>query len=243
VQTWDIRRKKLVSKNNHEHSAIYYYPGFFNTKLIVSDQIVKRQDLWITTDGWLCLKEADPIPLYFKKEEYVKEDRIEVDEGLLNKYNVQLHPALPRIRFFNQRDLGNLMNDNFIFETKVRTQFEEGTGACQFVELLIQCKDDIIGIPLSAKACIGDIDLYFCGKLVEGANADLSGFGANLNEWTKVHVETVDKLVTIYVNDKKAYSLTFPNDPTGIVGVQYRFNGVGAVKDTWFASASGRIQF
>lgn len=42
------------------------------------------------------------------------------------------------------------------------------------------------------------------------------------------------------VNNKKAYEAVFPHAPTGIVGVQYRFNGVGAVKDTWFKSKSGR---
>ena len=29
VQTWDMRRKTLVSKSNNKHSAIYFYPGFF----------------------------------------------------------------------------------------------------------------------------------------------------------------------------------------------------------------------
>jgi hypothetical protein len=125
VQTWDIRRKKLVSKSNHAHSAIYYYPGFFNTKLIVDGEIVKRQDVWITSDGWLCLQEEQPIPLYFKKEEYTKEDRIEVDEEILTKYNLSLHPNPPKIRFFNQQDMGDLMSDNFIFETKLKNEFNE----------------------------------------------------------------------------------------------------------------------
>ena len=59
VQTWDIRRKKLVSKDNHEHSAMYYYPGFFKTKLIADDQVVKTHDLFVTSDGWLCLAEQE----------------------------------------------------------------------------------------------------------------------------------------------------------------------------------------
>jgi len=42
-------------------------------------------------------------------------------------------------------------------------------------------------------------------------------------------------MAAIYVNNEKAYSLTFPNASTGITGVQYRFNGLGAVKDTKFS--------
>lgn len=236
VQTWDIRRKKLVPKDRHEHSAIYYYPGFFNTRLIADGEVVKHHELWITSDGWLCLTEKEPIPLYFKKEETIKEGVIEVDEATLKKYNLALHPDPPRIRFFNQRDLGDIMSDNFTFETTLKNPFQEGTGACQYVQILIQCKDDVIIIPLGAQTCVGDMYLYFCGSGVQSQGADLSGFGCDLNQWTTLRIESVDKHVNLFVNGKKAYALTFPNNATGVVGVQYRFNGMGAVKDTWFES-------
>ena len=239
VQTWDITRKKLVPKDKYQHSAIYYYPGFFVTKLIVDQTIVKTHDLWITSDGWLCLAEQDPMPLYFKKEECIRDGVVEVNERILKDYNLTLHPAPPKIRFFNQRNLGDIMSDNFTFETMIKNPFRDGTNACQLVQILIQCKDDIIIIPLSSRKCVGDLHLYFCGRNVESDEADLSMFGVDLMEWTKLKVEVVDRNAILYVNDRKAYSLTFPNLPTGVVGVQYRFNGVGAVKETSF-QANGR---
>jgi hypothetical protein len=240
AQTWDITRKKLVPKNKTEHSTIYYYPGYFRAKLIIDTTIVKTHDLWITSGGWLCLAEDDVVPLYFKKEECVKSDRVEVGEEILKKYNLSLHPKAPRIRIYNQGDLVDLMSDNFVFETTIKSDFNQGTNVCQPVEVLIQCKDDIIIIPFSAKPCIGDLFLAFCGAFVTSKEADLSKFGADLTQWTKLRIETVNRHATIYVNDQKAYSLTFPNTPTGIVGLQYRFNGVGAVKDTKFES-NGRV--
>jgi hypothetical protein len=243
VQTWDVTRKKLVSKKQHEHSAIYYYPGFFNTKLIADNQIVKAQDLWITSKGWLCLAEGEPVPLYFKDEECLQDSLVAVDEQVLKKYNLPLHPTPPRIRFFNQRDMGDLMSDNFTFETVIKNNFDQGTNACQPVQVLIQCKNDIIIIPLAARPCIGDMSLAFCGTFVSSKDADLSKFGANLSQWTKLRVETVNKHATLFVNGIKAYSLTFPNKPTGIVGVQIRLNGTGAVKDTWFESKGKMTRF
>jgi hypothetical protein len=241
VQTLDIRRKTLVSRNNNKHSAIYYYPGFFRTKLIVDSTVVRKHDLQIATNGWLCLAEMEPMPLYFKKEEFQKGDSIVIDQQTVKKYNLALHPTAPKIRFFNQRDLGDLMNDNFIFETTVKNEFSEGSNSCQYVEILIQCKDDIIIIPLAAKACAGDMFLYAAGKYLNSKQADLSGFGADLNQWTKLRVETKDKKMSFYVNNALASSFVFPNDPTGIVGVQYRFNGVGAARNTWFENKSGKI--
>lgn len=241
VQTWDIRRKKQVPANKSDHSAIYYYPGYFRTKLIVGEEVVQARDLWITSDGWLSLVENEPVPLYFKKEETARDNGVEIDSALLAKYNLSLYPEPPKTRFFNQRDFGDLMNDNFVFETQISNQLDGGINACQFVEVLIQCKNDIIIIGLSKQTCVGDLSLYFCGTGVSSKEADLSGFGADLNEWTKLRVETVDKLASFFVNDKKVYELSFPHDPTGIVGVQYRFNGVGAVKDTYFERGKKKI--
>jgi hypothetical protein len=238
VQTWDISRKKLVSGDGHEHSAIYYYPGYFNAKLIADGQIVKTHDLWITSDGWLCLLEEKPVPVYFKKEQCVHDSIVEVSEVMLATH--RRASETQKVRIYNQRDMGNLMSNNFTFETMLKNDFDDGTNACHYAQVLIQCKDDVIIIPMAAKSCVGDLSLYFCGAKAESKSADMSGFGCDLTQWTSLRVETVNRTATIYVNDKKAYTLTFPNKPTGIVGVQYRFNGAAAVKDTRFM-AGGKI--
>jgi hypothetical protein len=238
VQTWDITRKTLVSADKQEHSAIYYYPGFFKTKLIADGQVVKTHDLWITSAGWLCLLEEQPVPVYFKKEQCRKNGIVEVNESMLASHRHS--SAMPHVRIFNQGDFGELMDDNFTFETLVKNDYDDGANACHFAQVLIQCKNDVIIIPLAAKSCVGNLSLYFCGWHAESKSADLSGFGCDLTQWTSLQVKTVNKVATIYVNNKKACTFTFPNDPKGIVGVQYRFNGAAAVKDTRFI-AGGKV--
>ena len=240
VQTWDVSRKTLVPKDKTKHSAIYYYPGYFNTRLIVDGEVVKRHIVQITSDGWLGLVEMDDKPFYFAKKDIIKPDRIAIDEALLRANNFNLKPVTPKIRLFNQRDMGLLKNDNFEFETTLRNNYKEGSNLCQSVEVLIQCKDDIILISLTNPACVGDLKMYAAGKMFDSKFADLSGFGADLSEWTKLRVMCKDKNMRILVNNKEALKFTFPNSPTGIVGLQYRFNGVAEVKDTWFVDADGR---
>lgn len=242
VQTWDISRKKRVSKNEGSHSAIYYYPGYFRAKLLADQQIVKEHDLWITSGGWLCLAEGEPVPVYFKKEECLRNGTVMVDESVLKKYNLALHPVAPRIRLFNQGDLGNIKTDNFTFETVVKNDFSQGANACQPVQVLIQCKGDVMIIPLAAKTCVGDLALTFCGEFITSQDGDLSGFGADLAQWTTVRVEVVDKKATLFVNGRKAYTTRFSHEPSDIVGVQYRLNGTGAVKDTWFEANGKKIR-
>jgi hypothetical protein len=236
VQTWDISRKTLVDRMGREHSAIYYYPGFFRTKLIVDGEIVKTHDLQIATDGWLSVAEKDGKPVYFSSGETVAGDSVTVGLNTLDKYNLPLHPHPPLIRMFNQRDLGSLMNDNFIFETELKNPFREGSNTCQFIQVLIQCKDDVIIIPIAAEACIGNLMLYVCGYGVDSKHGDLSGFGCDPTEWVKLRVETRGKHMKFLINGKQAYELDFPNAPVGIVGVQFRFNGPATVRGTRFES-------
>lgn len=238
VQSWDLSRRTLVSADKHEHSAIYYYPGFFKAKLIADSQIVKTHDLLIASGGWLCLLEKEPVPVYFKKEQYLQNGIVEVNDAMLAPYRQSL--ATQRVRIFNEGDLGELKNDNFTFETMLKNNFDDGSNACHFARVLIECKDDMIIIPLAAKTCVGDLSLYFCGWRAESKSADLSGFGCDLTQWTALRVETVNKTAAIYVNNKKVYSLTFPHEPKGIVGVQYQFYGAAAVKETRF-TAGGKV--
>lgn len=234
TQTWDRRRKVRVPANEKAYSAIYYMPGYFRAKLIVGDQIVKEHDLMISSGGWLALiEQKSDVPLYFKKEEFQKDSGVVVNEALLSAYQIPLQPSPPVLRIYNVQDLG-IKNDHFTFETTLKSGYDLGTAACQRVEILILCKSDVFIIPLSAKGCVGDLSLVAAGVAVQSSKADLSKFGCDLDQWVKVKVEAKDKQVRFFVNGEEAYALTFPNTPTDIVGVQYRFSGTGAVKDTRF---------
>lgn len=234
VQTWDITRKTLVPKNGHKHSAIYYYPGFFRTKLVVDNQIVRSQDLQISSNGWLTMIEMEKAPVYFDEADVLNGAGVKVNEATIEEYGFELLPDAPKVRMFYQGDLGRIKNDNFIFETEIKNPFNKGTNSCQFVEVLIQCKNDIILIPLCAKNCVGQVDLYAAGIEKNSKNADLSKFGVDLTHWTNLRVTAKNRFISFYVNGEKAEAFEFPNIPTGIVGVQYRFNGPSAVKYAQF---------
>jgi hypothetical protein len=242
VQTWDMSRRRLVSRSDHEHSAIYYYPGAFNAKLVVDTQIVKTFSLLISSGGWLATAEGEPQPFYFKKEEYRIEGGAVVDSALLAKNHLSPFPEAPMIRISYVKDMGPLPDDNFSFETTLRTEHSAGANACEQVELAILCKNDVFIFPLTAPACIGDLQLYAQGKSVSSKEADLSGFGTDLSQWTLFKIKTVNRQMQFFINNKPVYSLAFPNAPTDIVGVQYRFRGGGAVKDTRFITEGRTIE-
>ena len=231
-QTWDYRRKTLVPKTGKNHSAIYYYPGYFRTKLVIDGVVVKTHDLQIATDGWLALIETDEKPIYIDKEDVAIKGDVDVNKEVLAKYYQFESFKSPRLRIFNQNDLGDLHTADFTFETKLKADFDEIKDPCPLVQVLIQCKDDIIIIPLTSKPCIGDISLTALGAYTESKYADLSKFGVDLKEWTQLKIVGQGQKITCWINGIEAYAVTYPHKPSGIVGLQYRFPGAGALKET-----------
>jgi len=233
-QSWDIRRKFAVPKDKREYSSIYYHPGYFRAKLIVGKQIVKEHDLMISSNGWLAAIEQDEMPVYFNQKEFLKGHTVEVNKATMEAYNISLQPAIPGLRFYNVQDFGDLRTDNFSFETAVKSNFNQGSAACQRVQILILCKNDVFIIPLCAKGCVGDLNLYAGGKAMQSKNTDLSKFGRDMNQWVQLKVEAKDKHIRILVDGEEATAFTGAYEPSDIVGVQYRFEGPGAIKDTRF---------
>lgn len=233
-QSWDISRKFAVPKDKREYSSIYYHPGYFRAKLIVGKQIVKEHDLMISSNGWLAAIEQDEIPVYFNQKEFLKGHTAEVDKATMEAYNISLQPVIPSLRFYNVQDMGDLRTDNFSFETTVKSNFNQGSAACQRVQILILCKNDVFVIPLCAKGCVGDLNLYAGGKSMQSKNTDLSKFGRDMTQWVQLKVEAKDKHIRILVDGEEATAFAGEYDPSDIVGVQCRFEGPGAVKDTRF---------
>lgn len=242
AQNWDTRRKKRVSKTDHTYSSVYYYPGFFRAQLIVGGKSVKHHDLLIASVGWLAAAEKPDVPVYFKKEEFQKDSMVEVTAALLDTYHLALQPQAPTIRFCNVREMPGLSNDNFTFETTLKSEFEAGTAACQYVEILILCKNDVIIIPVCRKGCVGNLRLYAAGRELSSGKDDLSGFGCDPANWVTLRVESVRSHMRFIVNGKDAAELDFPNPPSGIVGVAYRFTGPAAIKNAVFLHGDQKIK-
>lgn len=239
-QSWDVSRKAAVAKNNHQYSSIYYYPGYFRAKLLVGNQVVKEHDLFINSGGWTAMLNTDPVPLYFKKQEYQKDNHQEIDAATLQAYQVALQPKPPMLELVNVQDLG-MQDDHFVFETSLKNDFKQGTAACQQVEVLLLCKNDVFMIPLCAKGCVGNIQLYAAGAGASSSNADLSGFGCDLSNWVNLRVEVANGQADFYVNGHKAYSSKLTHPPSDLVGVECRFTGTGAVRNTRFTNGQKTI--
>jgi hypothetical protein len=197
----------------------------------------------ITSKGWLALVKQDgPVPVYFKDEDFRKGEMISLSPQTLRSKSIPFQPELPIVSFYNVKDFGDIHTNNFRFETRVRNDYQEGSGACQFSQIMLLTEGDVIIIPLSIKGCVSDIGMYFNGKSIDGKTADLSAFGCDLSQWVKVKAEVKNQKGQIYINETLAYESPWDSNEK-IVGMIFRFQGSGSIDHVKLESINGEVKF
>ncbi|MHA4807129.1 hypothetical protein ACX0G9_03435 [Flavitalea flava] len=227
-QSWDNRLRTKISKDQHQHTLIYYYPGFFNPKLVVNDQIVKELDLLIRSDGWVTAMAASPVPVYFNKKDVVSNGKMSLPIEKIKAQNVPLTPQAPLLSYCNVPDLGEIYTDDFVFETFLRNDYREGSSVCQMSNIYLLCEGTAVGIPLCAKGCESAINFFFTDYKISGKEKDLSAFGVDFNNFVKVRVESANGKASIFLNGKfvlQADHIT----RSKIIGIDFVFQGTGSV--------------
>jgi hypothetical protein len=238
-QSWDPRLTTLVARDNAQHTSVYYYPGFFEAKLVVNKQVVREHDLLITTDGWLTAIERPGVPVYLDNADAPGDGIMSITVETITGNNVALQPETPFVGFHYFREFEGATSSDLIFESQVRNDYGKGSGACQYAEIRIQFKGPAIIIPLSVKGCVSN--LGFAG--IDGKKSDLSAFGRNMSEWVKVRCAVSQNKGELFIDDEPIMKFLIPGKQEDFVGLGFRFQGTGSVDDVKVYEKSGRVIF
>ena len=240
-QSWDTTRRVKVPKNAHQYTSIYYYPDFYHATLQVHDKVVKSYNLLIESDGWLPVVGQDPVPVYFTKADALVDGKMRLTVDQIKQKNIPMQPKPPTVFFMNVRDFGEIYSDNFTFETSLRDDYSEGSSACQLTRVYLLCEGTAIWIPLSAKGCVSNVDLFFTYFYTSGTREDLSAFGVDFSNYVKLRVESDSGRARILVNDKLAYTVPRHIIRSKIIGIDFQFQGTGSVD--YVSLSNGKVNY
>lgn len=240
-QSWDTTRRVKVPKNGHQYTSIYYYPDYYHATLQVHDRVVRAHNLLIQSNGWLPLIEHDPVPIYFKKEEAIRDGKISLTLDQIREKNIPLQPSAPTVMFTNVRDFGEIYSDHFTFETSLKDDYAEGSAACQMTHVYLLCEGTAIWVPLCAKGCVSTTDLYFTYFYTSGKREDLSNFGVDFSKYVKLRIESDSGHANIFINNQLAYTVPRHIRHSKIIGIDFRFQGTGSVDYVYLSN--GKVTY
>ncbi len=231
--TWDKRLRARVSKDNHFQTFIYYYPGYHLAKLMINDKVVKTEQVNISTNGWQAMVDGtstDGLPQYVS-DTIFKKGQLYLSKETLLKNHIPVTDKTFWVNYFNVGNFKKADGDNFTFETRMKNSLQDGALTCQYCQVSIICEQGMISIPFCNPGCAANIHLHIGDILKNGRNNDLSPFGVDLSSWRNIKIKAINKLVEIYVDDKKIFYLPFSQNLGRVAGFHYQFYGCGAVDE------------
>ncbi|WP_413667904.1 hypothetical protein ACEN9X_26010 [Mucilaginibacter sp. Mucisp86] len=240
-QSWDRHLRVNVSKNDRQHTSIYYFPDFYYAKLIVGGKIVKQHELFVESNGWLPIVEKQPVPVYYEKKDAMVDGKLSLSPEKIKERNIAMQPTPPYVVYTNVTDFGEIYSNDFTFETSIKNNYSEGAAACRLSTVYILCKGTAIWIPLSSKGCVSDLDMYFAGYEASGKKHDLSAFGVDFEKYVPLKIESHHGKAQIFIDNKLVYNVYKGIGRAKIIGIVFRFQGTGSVD--YVRLTNGKINY
>lgn len=243
-QSWDPRRRYSISKNGSEFTSIYYYPGHFWSKLIADETILREHALVIPTDGWMGLIEQEgPIPIYVLLEDPRTSNVLRVSDEWLEANNLTISNGESALNYFNVGGFPGVGDSLFTLSSEIRIETDPGRAVCKNSRIILIGQHGRIVIPFSIPGCTADLNLLASEREVRGRNNDLSSLGTDLSTWRHISIHGDDGLLSISINRRQVFEVTYEESIGDIVGLRYRFEGKGAVRSIQLSSGPGNAVF
>ena len=226
--SWDRTKRFRVDKHLHEYSTTYYYPGYYRAKLILNDSIVKEQDVFIETEGWVKIINHDPVPIYLPNN---RDHSMGLNSEEFQALNIDIDKNVPVFSITKvQKDFG-IMGNNFEFEAEIQNTSQKSNAVCQHTRILLMGINGVIGVPFCKLGCVGEIGLMLGMHYIDGKTHDLSGFGVDFSQPIQFKCHVANQKISFLVDNTEVYSSDFSYDIGKIVGIQIEFSGTGEVTD------------
>ncbi len=231
-QNWDIRRRERVDPNGKQHTSIYYYPGYFNAKLVVDGEIRKESDVFIRTKGWKGIIGHSPLPIYLSAQE-IKADsgHLGIDAATLAAKTGSNIFTDTWVTFANVRPFPGISSDHFTLTTTLRNTSTVEQCLCRNVRITLLGTIGAIVIPLSDKGCIASLTLLTGSGAIQGKDHDLSAFGCDFTQWQRITCTEAEHMLKITIGDHPAFTIPDVQPIGDIVGLRIVFEGTGVIRE------------
>lgn len=227
-ESWDSTKRIQVNPGQQTATSVYYYPGYFKSKLIADGEIIKEKDIYIETDGWIAAIRKDGKPRYINGLGLLTGNKLGINPDVFADYGSGF-PSESFFSYYNYKEEKSIKGSDFIFETSLRNLSDPGMHACAYNVVVLHFTGGVFYIPVTQAGCVGELTLMLMENRVEGSKNDLSGFALDIYDWQKIGIISKDNKVDILLNGDKVYTSNFKRDPGYFVGFSFHFSGYGEI--------------
>ena len=230
--TWETGDEFRIDPDDTLASYTYTWPETFWANITADGKVLNTVNFTLYTNRWLAavsnMKEAFYIK-YFENQEIFKDGEMAITYDVLEKSNFPISDVEnTAYSIFKNFDLIN--GDSLTFECKIKSQpleRKEGSGNA-YLNLFFE--NDAIHVPLALDRNFSDV---FHLKVFEtwhtSKNQNLTFLYQPLEDGISVKIETNNKKFNLSLNGNVAYKSEFETNPGKLIGMRFRFVGLGEV--------------
>ncbi len=233
-QFWDPNKTIRLRPGQKQATGIYYWPGYFRSKLIVDGQVQVEHDLFIKSNGWMATLDYEPIPKYQLE---LNKTPLQLPEDISEEIKTSKTPLYSTYHYVEPFEGTDA--DNFVFETELKNIWSDKWAVCQTVKLVVLGSKGAMIVPFSIKGCASDLGLMLNDHYISGKEQDLSALTTHFKTFQKIKLVVENKAVTIHIGNQIVFKGSYQEPVGDLVGVRIKFLGVGAVGPTSIQSLSG----
>ena len=230
-QTWNPQLHHLVDRDKTDFSCVYYYPGYYNAKLVLDSTIVSQQDVHITSDGWLGVLHKDPIPFYLHTAALLKDTKLAITKAQLIDAGFDLNGEIPLTTLNLIQRFDSIPGRNFKLQASFKQTFAQGEAICQKSGLIILCTNGYFYIPQAIKGCVNELTMHIPEKTFKAEDTDLSHLGIEKHARVDLSLSVFDGVLNLKINENSTFVDSLTTDPGLVVGVKFGFHGAGELSD------------
>ena len=242
-QSWDMNLRQKVSSTNSVHSSTYFYPGYYNAKLIANNDVLLEHPVHVKTQNWKVLLEENPMPFYLPPEAMKNDGTLSVSKEWLIQSGFPIDNGKHVLGYYLVQDFGPLQMSNFSMEAVVSHIKSEPLRPCQGGQVTIRGEDGMIRFPFDIPGCTGLMHVIAGDVHLVGESNDLSAFGADYSSWQLVRLDVRDKEVSVQIGTNQPYTFNYTHEMGKVVGVWFQFVGRGMIDEFRLTDAHARIMY
>lgn len=236
-QSWDRRRTESLSPDLHQHTSIYYLPGYFSAKLLVNGQVVKETPVYIQTKGWVGLINKLPKAIYLNQQVIHEGGVLGISAKRLAEAGGSPVFSDQWTEFYNVRPFGDLTGKDFTFEADVRNPSTLEQSSCRKITIDILGSENAVVVPISAPGCTSALNVYTSSEWLLGKDHDLSALGCDVDQFEHLGISVINRTFTVTLNGKPVLTRPVTQDIGRVVGICIAFEGAGEIKDVKLGSS------
>ena len=226
-QYWDDTKRIDIQTDTKEAAAIYYYPGYYEAKLVLDGQAVEERDLYIPSDGWFAAIESGTMPRYILEEELETDGALHLKEAVVQE--ILAKNTFNWLSFSYLEEFEALQDADFELETAFKNTLKTGNNICQKSRIRMIGTEGVISVHFSIPGCVAKNRIYLNGRSLEGHSNDLSSLGLDYTAFNAVRIVKKGMQVQIFKEDKLLFNEQLAEDIGKIAGVTLSFEGAGAI--------------